>query len=190
MSKQIRNQWVWRKNARWWRYLPRRDDSHNKLDLDELGEQCATFPDPMPAEAPKLWVAWLYREHSGSGPKIGEQVSKLFGKYARPGEMQVFKNTLSTNKQLWKIKHLIEIRPVTFPDGEPGPGDANHLEVMADGRCVIDRQGLPNPEGYQFVDPSKQFSSTYLASRLMSKDVRNQDVYEDTVYNPENISIS
>ncbi|KAL3097843.1 hypothetical protein niasHS_000578 [Heterodera schachtii] len=189
MSKQIRTCWVWRKNNRWWRYLPRRNDSHNIIDMDELGEQCATFSDPMPADPPKLWVAWLYTDFYGSGRKIRDQVTKLFGKDAKPGEMQVFKNTLSTNKQLWKIKHLLEIRPVTFPSGEPGPEDATHLEIMADGRCVIDRQSLPNVEECQLIDHSKQFSPRYLASRLMSKDVTKQDVYEDTVYNPENISI-
>jgi hypothetical protein len=70
MAKVIRNQWVWKKYGRWWRVLPRRNDGKNKIDLDELAEQCATFPDPMPAEAPKLWVAWIYRDFEKSNETI------------------------------------------------------------------------------------------------------------------------
>ena len=189
MAKQIRECWVWKKQNRWWRYLPRRDDARPKIDLDELGDQCATFTDPMPAEPPKLWVAWLYKDFEGKGSvELRDQVRKLFGKDAKPGEMKMFKNTLSTNKQLWKIKHLLEIRPVSFPDGEPELKDIFHLEVMADGRCVIDRS-LPNPENVQLINPSKQFTQSYLVSRLKTKDIRHEDVFEDTVYNPQNITI-
>jgi len=62
MAKVIRQCWVWRKNNRVWRYLPRRDDRVNRVDLDVLAEQCETFPDPMPVEPPKLWVAWIFRD--------------------------------------------------------------------------------------------------------------------------------
>lgn len=62
MAKVIRQCWVWRKNNRVWRYLPRRNDGKVKVDLDELAEQCETFPDPMPLEPPKLWVAWIFKD--------------------------------------------------------------------------------------------------------------------------------
>uniref|UniRef100_A0A1I8C266 Transposase n=1 Tax=Meloidogyne hapla TaxID=6305 RepID=A0A1I8C266_MELHA len=129
MAKVIRQCWVWRKNNRVWRYLPRRDDLRNKVDLDALAEQCETFPDPMPLEPPKLWVAWIYRDFQRSDGFIRDQVRKLFGKHAKAGELRIFMNTISNNKQLWKIKHLIEIRPISFPNGEPGPEDVYNLEV-------------------------------------------------------------
>ena len=60
---------------------------------------------------------------------------------------------------------------------------------MADGRCLIDKS-LPNPEGIQLIDPNKQFTQSYLVSRLKSKDMGCDDVYEDNVYTPEKISAS
>uniref|UniRef100_A0A1I8C2W7 PfkB domain-containing protein n=1 Tax=Meloidogyne hapla TaxID=6305 RepID=A0A1I8C2W7_MELHA len=59
---------------------------------------------------------------------------------------------------------------------------------MADGRCVID-ENLPDPRNIQLLDPTKQFEQNYLISRLKSKDARLKEIYEDTVYNPENISV-
>lgn len=43
--------------------------------------------------------------------------------------MFVFKNTASQNAELWPLKHLIEIRPLYFPNGEPTADDVNALEV-------------------------------------------------------------
>lgn len=71
MAKQIASQFVWRKNARWWRYLPRRGQDHRvRVDLDEMAEQCATFPHPMPAEPPKLWLAWLCKDFEKGSEKM------------------------------------------------------------------------------------------------------------------------
>nr|CAD2162648.1 unnamed protein product [Meloidogyne enterolobii] len=103
MAKVIRQCWVWRKNNRVWRYLPRRDDRVNRVDLDVLAEQCETFPDPMPVEPPKLWVAWIFRDLEKSDGILRDHVRKLFGKYPKPGELHIFMNTLANNKQLWKL---------------------------------------------------------------------------------------
>jgi large subunit ribosomal protein L30 len=43
--------------------------------------------------------------------------------------MEIMKNTASTNEALWHIKHLIELRPITFPYGEPTIDDVGHIEV-------------------------------------------------------------
>lgn len=59
---------------------------------------------------------------------------------------------------------------------------------MADGRCIID-ESLPDPRNINLVDTTKQFSKHYLSARLRSKDAGHKEIYEDTVYNPENISI-
>jgi hypothetical protein len=60
---------------------------------------------------------------------------------------------------------------------------------MADGRCVIDRN-IPNPTEIKLVDTRKQFTDEYLTAFLISRDIgSSKDVYEDTVYNPANISI-
>lgn len=43
--------------------------------------------------------------------------------------MEVFKNTASVNHELWHIKHLIDLKPLTFPNGEPTMEDVKSLEV-------------------------------------------------------------
>uniref|UniRef100_A0A915CWZ6 Uncharacterized protein n=1 Tax=Ditylenchus dipsaci TaxID=166011 RepID=A0A915CWZ6_9BILA len=62
-------------------------------------------------EAPEnllLWVAWLHRDVSKMNRKVRDQVRILFGDEMKPGLPNVFKNTVSTNAELWKLKHLIE----------------------------------------------------------------------------------
>lgn len=58
-----------------------------------------------------------------------------------------------------------------------------------DGRCVIDKRKSPSTEGVELFDVTKQFSPTYLGSRLMSRDQGFKDIYEDTAYNPANIAV-
>lgn len=190
MAKVIRKCWVYRKNNRWFRYLPRRSDAHINYDYDKTEGLYSDFEDPMPYEAPKLWAAWIQRDLQRV-PKVSRDILKqLFGEKPTPGEINVFKNIPSTNKELWKIKTYIEIRPITFPNGEPtNKTELNNIELLYDGRCIINEKEAPNPEGINLLDPLKQFTPQYLTSRLCSRDLSNKDVYEDNVYNPSNISI-
>lgn len=61
MAKQIRNCYVHKKYNRWWRYLPRRNDSPALFDYEKHQAGPEHFEDPMNAEPPKLWLAWIYR---------------------------------------------------------------------------------------------------------------------------------
>ncbi|VDK58643.1 unnamed protein product [Gongylonema pulchrum] len=83
----------------------------------------------MEGKPPKLWLAWIYRNYLKDPAYIRKKVEKLFGKNAEPGKMFIFKNTASQNAELWPLKHIIEIRPLTFPNGEPTIDDVNALEV-------------------------------------------------------------
>src|SRR5262249_13815033 len=136
--------------------------------------------------------------------ELRHRLRQLFGD-AKPGEMHVFKvsfisvslgvngnyencsflqNTHSTNTALWRVKNLIEIRPITFPHGEPTLKDVGTMELFHDGRCLL-RTEEPDPGDVEtLVDKKKQFTPSYLASRLMSRDLRFKDVFEDTVYSP------
>ena len=61
---------------------------------------------------------------------------------------------------------------------------------MPDGQCLIlGEQEAPNPEGIVLLDESRQFTKRRLQSILRTRDLSYQDPYEDTVYNPKNISI-
>lgn len=78
---------------------------------------------------------------------------------------------------------------MTFPNGEPIWEDIGNVEIMHDGRCIIDKELAPDPQGIELYDPLKQFKPAYLGSRLISRYIRFKDVYEDNVYNPSNITI-
>ncbi|KAL1457184.1 hypothetical protein WDU94_001844 [Cyamophila willieti] len=41
----------------------------------------------------------------------------------KQSKVVIVKNTPKNNMNLWKIKHLVKITPVTFPDGAPEEGD-------------------------------------------------------------------
>lgn len=89
MAKVIRNQWVWKKNNRWWTYLPRRQDGVPKplWDDREIYGQIQNFKEPMQSEPPKLWVVWLFRDydHLSQPQRIKDQIQNLFGDSAKPG---------------------------------------------------------------------------------------------------------
>lgn len=137
MAKVIRQCWVWKPHYRWHVYLPRRNDGLREYDFEANNATPSSFPEPMPEEPPKLWLVWFYRDLSGEPRWTKEHIRRLFGGDPTPGDMHVFKNTADINKQLWHMKHLIELRPMRFPNGEPTEADINHLEVSrvnAEGR--------------------------------------------------------
>ncbi|XP_077286721.1 mitochondrial ribosomal protein L30 [Arctopsyche grandis] len=52
----------------------------------------------------------------------------------------IVKNTPRNNAALWKIKHLVEIKPITFPYGEPTPNDINHTVLRETGECIVTKE--------------------------------------------------
>ncbi|MFH4980497.1 hypothetical protein AB6A40_007206 [Gnathostoma spinigerum] len=189
MAKVIRNQWVYKPLGRWHRYLPRRHDGIKEYDFEANEAGPEHFPEKMEGERPKLWLAWIYRKPVGEPHWTKKRLADLFGEDYEPGRMEIFKNTPSQNAELWHVKHLIELRPLTFPNGEPTLDDVTALEVFPDGRCVIDKKLNAEPADLQIADTKKQFSRRYLTSHLCRRYARFKDVFEDTVYSPENISI-
>lgn len=49
----------------------------------------------------------------------------------------VVKNIPENNARLWKIKHLIKITPINFPNGEPTADDINHTHLKENGDCLV-----------------------------------------------------
>lgn len=187
MAKVIRNQWVWKKQGHNYRYLPRRNDGQKEFDFEASAAGPEHFPEKLNEAPPKLWIAWIYREPAGARSK--HWLKKLFGEDYRVGKMEVFKNTASQNKVLWHVKHLIDLKPLRFPNGEPTLDDVNSLEVLYDGNCVVDKRISCNESQLSVRDPSKQWSPAELSGHLGSRYRQCLDVFEDTVYNPSNITI-
>uniref|UniRef100_A0A915EB20 Uncharacterized protein n=1 Tax=Ditylenchus dipsaci TaxID=166011 RepID=A0A915EB20_9BILA len=70
MAKVIRRQWVYRKNNRVWRTLPRRHDGRMTFDYEAPENALVNFENPMPGDPPKLWVAWVHRDVSKMSQKF------------------------------------------------------------------------------------------------------------------------
>ncbi|TKR68290.1 hypothetical protein L596_024291 [Steinernema carpocapsae] len=189
MAKVIRNCWVYKPYGRWHRYLPRRHDGISEYEFKIERATAEEFPEKMDGEPPKLWLAWVYREMTGEPHWTRKRVTDLFGEDWKPGKMAIFKNTPAFNDKLWHVKHLIEVRPLTFPNGEPTENDVNSLEVFPDGRCVVDPTIAVKEDQLKLLDESKQMKQNYLVSRNMSKYARFKDIFEDNVYTPSNVSV-
>lgn len=52
------------------------------------------------------------------------------------------KNIPESNARLWKIKHLLEIKPITFPYGEPTENDLKHTLLKENGECLVTKELL------------------------------------------------
>lgn len=189
MAKVIRNQWVYKKSGHWYRYLPRRNDISKEFDYDKQKAGPEHFPDRMKGKPPKLWLVWIYKNYSADRACIKKKIEKLFGKDAEPGKMFIFKNTASQNTELWTLKHIIEIRALSFPNGEPTIDDVNAVEIFPDGRCIVDKRVACESSQLSVMDPNKQMSNSYLCSLLRSRYNKCQDIFETNVYTTKNVTL-
>lgn len=190
MAKVIRNCYVYRKNDRWYQHLPRRNDIGGVYDFEKQNAMPEDFNQPMEVGTPpKLWLVWPYRKTNSERQWIKEHLQDLFGELPTPGKMHIFKNTSNINAKLWHVKHLIEVRPISFPNGEPTADDVAFTELHADGRCVVDREANADYTSLKLFDGKAHFAPGYLTAFLRRRDKTFKDVYPDTVYNPSNITI-
>lgn len=105
-------------------------------------------------------------------------------------KMKIFKNTPYWNQRLWECKQFIEIRPITFPHGEPTEGDVNYTTILSNGECVVDKN-LKLDEGQLTVkaeDDLTSFPRGYVPSKLLSKWHGGKNIQEDDVWGMKNMS--
>uniref|UniRef100_A0A8R1I683 39S ribosomal protein L30, mitochondrial n=1 Tax=Caenorhabditis japonica TaxID=281687 RepID=A0A8R1I683_CAEJA len=195
MAKVIRNRWVYRPDNKWTRYLPRRNDAVKEFDYEKGGGSLKDYTEEIPKEmqpkqASKLWMAWLYRDLSGEPKWTKSHVEGLFGADYKVGRMEIFRNTALVNEELWKVKHLIELRPVTFKDGvEPSEEDIFTTKILANGQCEVTPGGhVANEDELRLADKN-QWTRKELARDLTKKYHRYQSVFEQNVYTPSNITV-
>ena len=72
--------------------------------------------------------------------------------------MEVFRNTELMNEELWKVKHLIELRPVEFTNGiEPTDDDVFSTRLQPNGRCEVIQGGhVATENDLKLADDGKQ----------------------------------
>ncbi|CAI2349151.1 unnamed protein product [Caenorhabditis sp. 36 PRJEB53466] len=195
MAKVIRNRWVYRPDNKWTRYLPRRNDAVKEFDYEKNGASLKHYIEEIPEEqkpktASKLWMAWLYRDLAGEPTWTKKHVESLFGANFKVGRMELFRNSALVNEELWKVKHLIELRPVTFKNGvEPTEEDVFSTKLAPNGECEVLQGGHVANETELRLADGKQWSRKELARDLSKKYHRYQSVFEQNVYTPSNITV-
>ncbi|KAJ8937374.1 hypothetical protein NQ314_011922 [Rhamnusium bicolor] len=61
-------------------------------------------------------------------PYWEQHILKLFKLDGKTNRVAVIKNIPENNQRLWKVKHLIKIAPITYPDGFPEENDTTYLK--------------------------------------------------------------
>ncbi|XP_076344760.1 large ribosomal subunit protein uL30m-like isoform X2 [Tachypleus tridentatus] len=77
---------------------------------------------------------------------------KLDGK---PSSYAILKNTPSINRIMWSVKHLIKVKPITFPYGLPQEGDYSGTFLKPNGEMIVSPKLRVNPECL-LEDPKKE----------------------------------
>lgn len=54
-------------------------------------------------------------------------------------DIAIVKNIPENNGRLWRVKHLVEIKPITFPNGEPTENDINCSYLKENGELIISK---------------------------------------------------
>lgn len=104
--------------------------------------------------------------------------------------MEVFRNTALINEELWKVKHLIELRPVEFKDGvEPSEDDIFSTKISPNGVCEVLQNGHVAHESELRLADGKQWTKRELARDTNRKYHRYQSVFEQNVYTNGNITV-
>ncbi|KRX76815.1 DNA polymerase lambda [Trichinella sp. T6] len=162
-----------------YRYLPRPVTGVHEFDYESMEATPDHFPDKLEIR-PKLWVAWLYRKPSNEPRWIKKDIELLFGVKPKLLEMNIFKNMPYWNKRLWKIKHLIEVKPIVFPNGEPTEEDIPYMRLFPDGRCVVDKaMKVDTLEADELDEETNELTAKYFNEKLRFKWNRFDDILED-----------
>ncbi|VEN40171.1 unnamed protein product [Callosobruchus maculatus] len=94
----------------------------------------ADFKDP-PYEPTKLFRVERLKSMKGL-PYWEKNLLKELRLDAKNHCFTVVKNIPENNHRLWKIKHLIKIDPITFPDGFPTKDDITYLKENGELRII------------------------------------------------------
>lgn len=64
--------------------------------------------------------------------------------------MAIVKNIPENNQRLWKVKHLVKIDPITFPDGFPKDVDGTYLQE--NGELRVSKLLKASPEKLELTE--------------------------------------
>lgn len=55
-------------------------------------------------------------------------------------DFAVVKNIPEVNAMLLTVKHLVDVKPIVFPYGEPTMNDINHTFLKENGECIVSKE--------------------------------------------------
>lgn len=84
------------------------------------------FKDP-PYEPAKLFRVQRIRPVKGN-PYWEKDILKALKLDGKMSDVAIIKNIPEMNAKLWRIKHLVKIEPITFPDGFPKDNRGTYLK--------------------------------------------------------------
>lgn len=70
-------------------------------------------------------------------PYWEKRILTELGLHEKMGDFTIVKNIPENNARLWKVKHLVKIDPIDFPQGVPNESNKHLAYIKDDGECVI-----------------------------------------------------
>lgn len=109
-----------------------------QIQFEELSQKIKATQDMQITSPSPLHMVWL-KERLIHRPWWEVVVARKLGlNWQEPYIRQLVPNTPHHNRLLWQIKHLIRIKPVTFPDGIPTEQDMGRVRFEEhSGACRI-----------------------------------------------------
>lgn len=119
-------------------------------------------------EPSKLLLVWRHNT-TVHRPIWEKQAIAQLGLADHRVKYAIVMNTASNSKFLWTIKHLIRVRPITFPDGMPTEEDAFATFLKQNGELMIAQRLKVDPEE---LEGDAEYTRTKLDPRIMREDLR------------------
>lgn len=85
----------------------------------------------------KLFMVWRIATLAGR-PKWEKETMIKLGLVDHKIKYAIVKNTASNNEILWSVKHLIRVKPITFPDGFPSEDDLYKTYLKQNGELTVE----------------------------------------------------
>merc|ERR1711963_945441 len=119
-------------------------------------------------EPAMLHMVYRIKETAGR-PYWEKDMLKELGIYEKPYNPVVLKNTPETNQKLQQVKHLIKIKPVTFPYGLPkDEDDYKHCYLNENGEFIV-RQRID--------DNSAEIRQAWAEVKLVEENKQKESVW-------------
>ncbi|XP_044731082.1 39S ribosomal protein L30, mitochondrial [Chrysoperla carnea] len=87
-------------------------------------------------DPPKLFMVKRIKPFKGN-PHWEKKILRDFK--LEGNDVAIVKNIPENNGRLWRVKHLVEIKPITFPNGEPTENDINCSYLKENGELIISK---------------------------------------------------